>query len=44
VVQVGNDTIVFANNGGTANALDATDTAVVLVGRTLNDIDFTNIG
>ena len=42
-VQVGNDVVVFADNGGTTHALDATDTAVVLVGRSLSDIDFTNI-
>ena len=42
-IQVGGDVVVFADNGGTGNALDATDDAVVLVGRTLNDIDFSNL-
>jgi Ca2+-binding RTX toxin-like protein len=40
VVQVGGDLVVFADN---ANNNVASDDAVVLVGKTLNDIDFTNI-
>ena len=39
-VQVGTDVVVFADGTpGTSNATDA----VVLVGRTLADIDYTNI-
>jgi hypothetical protein len=43
-VQVGSDVVVFADAGAIAGVLDATDTAVVLVGRSLADIDFNNIG
>jgi hypothetical protein len=44
-VQVGSDVVVFAHGTSTGGlALDATDTAVVLVGKSLTDIDFTNIG
>jgi hypothetical protein len=41
-IQVGSDVVVFAdsNNSGT---LTAADNAVVLVGRTLTDIDSSNI-
>ena len=42
-VQVGGDVVVFADNGGTNNALDASDDAVVLIGRSLSDIHFFNI-
>jgi Ca2+-binding RTX toxin-like protein len=42
-VQVGSDVVVFADAGATAGALDAADAAVVLVGRSLTDIDFNNI-
>jgi len=42
-VQIGNDTVVFADNGGTAHALDASDDAVVLIGRSLADITFASI-
>jgi hypothetical protein len=46
-VQVGGDVVVFADtSNATTNAanLDAGDDAVVLVGRSLTDIDYTNIG
>jgi Ca2+-binding RTX toxin-like protein len=43
-VQVGSDVVVFADAGAIAGVLDATDTGVVLVGRSLADIDFNNIG
>jgi hypothetical protein len=38
--QVGDDVVVFADTNGTA--ADGADIAVVLVGRTLDDIDLTN--
>jgi hypothetical protein len=41
-VQVGADVVVFADTNGTAG-LQAGDDAVVLVGRSLTDIDYTNI-
>jgi hypothetical protein len=42
VIQIGTDTIVFVDIQGT-HTLDASDVAVALVGRTLADIDYTNI-
>ena len=39
--QIGTNVVVFANDDG--NAANGSDDAVVLVGRTLNDIAFGNI-
>jgi len=42
VAQVGADVVVFADTTA-GGGLTAGDDAVVLVGRSLTDIDFTNI-
>jgi hypothetical protein len=42
VMQVGADVVIFVDNGGTNNALDASDDVVVLTGRTLADISAAN--
>jgi hypothetical protein len=41
-VQIGTDVVVFADTDGN-HSITAADTAVVLVGKSLSDIDFTNI-
>ena len=41
-VQIGSDTVVFADTT-TGGGITVADTAVVLVGKSLTDIDFTNV-
>jgi len=47
-VQVGTDVIVFADTSGATvgtpdHTITVADDAITLVGKTLSDIDFTNI-
>jgi len=41
-VQIGGDTVLFADTNAD-HSITAADDAVVLVGKSLSDIDFTNI-